>query len=71
MLYLSGIGKSGRPGEIYFDEDGLMASLAVRVPFGDYAILSVGTRTEGFDHWYFTVASGLTFTLFSGGGGGQ
>ncbi len=67
MLYLSGVGKGGRPGEFFFDEEGLMASLALRVPVGNNAILSVGSRTEGFDHWYFTVSAGFSLTWASRG----
>lgn len=69
MLYVSGVGKTKRSGEMTFDEDGLMASFALKVPVGNHALLSFGARTEGFDHWYFALTAGLAFSLFSSGRG--
>jgi len=69
MTYLTG--SDGRPGEERAKDSGFLGSFAVGIPAGDYGILRLGTRTEGFEDWFITASAGVSIAIPSPKGEAQ
>lgn len=61
MTYLSGL--DSRAGEEKAEDSGFLGSFAVGIPAGNYGILRIGTRTEGFEDWFITASAGLSIEI--------
>ncbi len=67
MVWLPGTGK--RYGEDNYEESGFMSSFSLGIPAGDLGVLRIGTLTEGFEDWFFSVSAGISVTIAPPEGG--